>query len=258
MKEKSFGFIGGGRVVRIILKALQNENQLPAKIIISDSNQEILNRIKTEFPSVIITSKNTEPAECDYVFVSLHPPVIASVITEIKDILKEGSYLISLAPKISIKKFKELSGKNIKVIRLIPNAISYINKGYNPIAFDSTLTEENREEMFQLFNLLGTTVEVDEEKLESYAIITAMGPTYLWFQLETIHNLGKSFGLTDEELKNGLLSTITGAVETLYNSGLNFEQVKDLIPVKPLAESENQIREIYSNSLNALYNRLKS
>lgn len=258
MKEKSFGFIGGGRVVRIILKALQNKNEFPTKVIVSDSNQEILEKIRSEFPSVNITSKNTEPAECDYVFVSLHPPVISSVITEIKDTLKPDSYLISLAPKVSIAKFKELIGKNNKVIRLIPNAISYINKGYNPIALDSNCSNEERNEIFQLFNLLGNTVEVDEEKLESYAIITAMGPTYFWFQLETIHKLGKTFGLSDEELKNGLLSTISGAVETFYNSGLSFEQVKDLIPVKPLADSEEKIRDIYSNSLNALYNRLKS
>jgi hypothetical protein len=37
-EEKTMGFIGGGRVVRIILQGLKNKGKLPRQTIISDTN----------------------------------------------------------------------------------------------------------------------------------------------------------------------------------------------------------------------------
>ncbi len=78
---------------------------------------------------------------------------------------------------------------------MIPNAPSIINEGYNPVAFHPALAGTDKESLLALFKILGDCPEVDEEKLESYAILTAMGPTYLWFQLYELHSLGRQFGL---------------------------------------------------------------
>jgi hypothetical protein len=38
---------------------------------------------------------------------------------------------------------------------------------------------------------------------------------------------------------------------------LNYEKVVDLVPVKPMAEHENTIKEYYKTSLNGLYQKIK-
>jgi len=98
---------------------------------------------------------------------------------------------------------------------------------------------------------------VDEEKLEAYAIITAMGPTYLWFQLFELFELGKSFGLTDKQAWKGIKKMLKGAVETVDESGLTPEEVMDLVPVRPLGEDEAMIRDAYRTKLTGLYQKLK-
>jgi len=98
---------------------------------------------------------------------------------------------------------------------------------------------------------------VDEEKLEAYAIITAMGPTYLWFQLFELLELGKSFGLTDKQAWKGIRKMLKGALETVDESGLTPDEVMDLIPVKPLGEDEAMIRNAYRTKLTGLYQKLK-
>jgi pyrroline-5-carboxylate reductase len=47
-----------------------------------------------------------------------------------------------------------------------------------------------------------------------------------------------------------------GTTETLFNSGLTYEKVVDLVPVKPMAEHENKIRDFYRSCLNALYQKI--
>ena len=43
-----------------------------------------------------------------------------------------------------------------------------------------------------------------EDKLEAYAILTAMGPTYFWFQWQELLQIGLSFGLDALEIETGL------------------------------------------------------
>jgi pyrroline-5-carboxylate reductase len=50
----------------------------------------------------------------------------------------------------------------------------------------------------------------------------------------------------------------SGAVKTLFDSGMTAEEVIDLIPVKPLGEDEAAIRAAYRARLEPLYRRLKS
>jgi pyrroline-5-carboxylate reductase len=49
MREKSMGFIGGGRVARIILGGLKKAGLMPAIIVASDVNQDVLKKLQSEF-----------------------------------------------------------------------------------------------------------------------------------------------------------------------------------------------------------------
>ncbi len=46
---QSFGFIGGGRIVRIILEAMRRKNQFPAKIVVGDPNDEIVDNLVSTY-----------------------------------------------------------------------------------------------------------------------------------------------------------------------------------------------------------------
>jgi pyrroline-5-carboxylate reductase len=50
---------------------------------------------------------------------------------------------------------------------------------------------------------------------------------------------------------------VCGAARTLLESGLTPAEVMDLIPVKPLAEMEPQVSEMYRTRLPGLYQKIK-
>jgi pyrroline-5-carboxylate reductase len=143
------------------------------------------------------------------------------------------------------------------IARLIPNATSYISEGYNPVSFTSDFGKEEKKETLDLLNLLGTTFETAEEKLESYAIISAMLPTYFWFQWKELAEIGQKIGLSEKESKESIFNTLIASLNLLYKSDLKPEEVIDLIPVKPIGEHESQITEIYKTKLIGLYEKIK-
>jgi pyrroline-5-carboxylate reductase len=139
---------------------------------------------------------------------------------------------------------------------MIPNAPSIVNSGYNPVVFASAIPAEEKAQLLGLLKVLGRCPEVPEKDLEAYAIVTAMGPTYLWFQFQTLQQLGRSFGLSEDALQEAMPAMLNGAVSTMYGDGLLPEQMMDLIPVKPLGDQEETIRELYQTKLESLFKKL--
>jgi len=252
----SIGFIGGGRVTKILLQGFKNKNVRFGRVVVTDPNQEVISNLKKQFPEVE-SSDAKGAAGQDIVFIALHPPVVMDTLDLVKNDVRAEAIVISLAPKINLPKVSMKLAHVKNLARLIPNATSYINEGYNPVTFIAGFDQLQKKEVMDLLSSLGTTFEVTEEKLESYAIMSAMLPTYFWFQWRELAEIGGKIGLTEEESKKSIFETIIASLDLMYKSGLSASEVIDLIPVKPIGEHEPQIAEIYKTKLLGLFEKIK-
>jgi len=257
MNAKTIGFVGGGRVTRIFLEGWRRAKALPANVLVSDCNPDTLTQLKTRFPGVQTTSDSQAAAGQAIVFLAVHPPVMAEVATAIKGGVKPEAIVVSLAPKFTVAKLTALLGGFSRLARVIPNAPSVVDFGFNPVCFGRALSAADKAELTALLAPLGECPEVAEDKLEAYAVLTAMGPTYLWFQLQALRELAADFGLAEAEMLPALKRMVCGSARTLLESGLTPAEVMDLIPVKPLAEMEPPVLEFYRTRLPGLYQKIK-
>lgn len=258
MNGKSIGFVGGGRVTRIILAGWQKAGAVPSPIVVSDTSEAALAAVKAQCPQVrTALHGNADAAGQDIVFLAVHPPVLAEVVAQIKPGLKSSALLVSLAPKFTIARLSSLLAGFARIARAIPNAPTIVAAGYNPIALAPSLPDADKQTILDLWRPLGDCPLVAEEKLEAYAILTAMGPTYFWYQFYELCSLAESFGLTAQEAHSGLEKMLIGAIRTMLQSGLSAEQVKDLIPVKPLADAEASMVEMYRTRLAGVMQKIK-
>ncbi|MHC1767368.1 MAG: pyrroline-5-carboxylate reductase family protein [Verrucomicrobiia bacterium] len=258
MTIQSIGFIGCGRIARILLGGFKAAGITLPNVIGSDLNPENIDKLRAAFPQIQSAgSDNAKPAAQQVVLLAVHPPAIGSVLSDIKAALRRDAILVSLAPKFTMAKLSELLGGFNRLARMIPNAPSIIGAGYNPMAFGPGLSSAEKQALAAFFAPLGECPEVAESKLEGFALLTGMGPTYLWFQLETLRGLAKDFGLSETDITPALKRTVCGATRTLLESGLSPAEVMDLIPVKPLAEDEAAIKQAYQTRLPALFAKIK-
>jgi pyrroline-5-carboxylate reductase len=254
--KQSVGFIGGGRITKILLQAFSNKSVIFSSVIVTDPNNEVTALLKSNFPFIKVDNAAAAASQ-DIVFISLHPPVIMDTLDQLKNNFRSNATVISLAPKIRIVKISSMLGQVKNIARLIPNATSYINNGFNPVCFTQGFDRGEKDLIFDLLATLGHTFEVAEEKLESYAIVSAMLPTYFWFQWNYLEEIGVKTGLTKSESEAAVHQTLVAAINLMYNTDLKPEEVIDLIPVKPIGEHESQIAEIYKTKLLGLFEKIK-
>jgi pyrroline-5-carboxylate reductase len=257
MNNPTVGFIGGGRIARIFLGGWMRVQRLPKRIVIADPNADALAKLKARWPSVEVTTDIAAAAAQDVVLLATHPPVLAEAAGRAGTALKATAILVSLAPKFTIEKLTALLGGFARIARSNPNAPSVVGAGFNPIVFGPALSAADRATVVALFAPLGDSPEIAEEKIEAFAVFTAMGPTYLWFQMQALRELAVSFGLTNAEANAGLKRMVCGAARTLVDSGLAPTEVMDLVPAKPLAEMESQVLEFYRTRLPAIFQKIK-
>lgn len=256
MYFKTIGFVGAGRVTSIMLGGFAKAHTLPERVVVCDPNEEAVGKLRSRHPNIETAADDKLAASQDIVFIAVHPPVVKEVLTEILPAIKPNTILVSLAPKLNIVNLTKILGGFRSIVRMIPNAPSIIGCGYNPIVFSETIPQEKRSDLLKILEPLGDCPVVAEQKLEAYAVLTAMGPTYLWFQLYELCRLGESFGLAEQEVQQAIVSMTKGTVETMISAGLTAEEVMDLIPIKPLGDEEENIKRVYRSKLEALYQKL--
>lgn len=258
MKQSSIAFIGGGRITNIFLRGFKQAGITFSSVSVFDPSTQSLEKLAADFPLISVENDSPElVAVQDIVILAVHPPVLTETLQKIKPALKSGSLVISLAPKITFEKISGILGSAQAVARANPGAAGIINKGINPVSFNSACTPVQREYTTSLLSSLGQVRLVDEKKMEAYAVISAMGPTYFWFQLQVLKDLALEFGMDEAEAREVISSMMAGAVDTLFASGMEPEAVMNLVPVKPLGEHEAMIRQLYREKLTAVFEKIK-
>lgn len=253
----SVSFIGSGRIARIMLGGWKKSGTLPPVILLFDTNPEAISALQGDFPLVRAVTLE-EAARADLVFGALHPPMMPEMLAHIAGQLKDQAVFCSLAPKIKLAALKEKLGGFGRVARMNPNAPSIVGRGFNPIAFAEDLPDSAREQLLVLLRPLGQSPEVAESLLESYAVISAMGPTYFGFQFAEVEALAKTFGLDQEAARKAMHAMLTGTADLLFASDVPRAQALDLVPVRPMAAHEAEIVQMLHNQLGAIFGKLTS
>jgi pyrroline-5-carboxylate reductase len=139
-----------------------------------------------------------------------------------------------------------------------PNAPSIVGAGFNPVVFAEGFPLVAREALLDLMAPLGASPQVSDSLIEACAVITAMGPTYFWFQFDALRQLAEAFGMEASFARGALRSMLHGAVDTLFDSDLPAQRVMDLVAVRPLADDEAQILGLLRERVAGIHLKLTS
>ena len=254
--KTTIGFIGGGRITKIFLQAFKNADFELESVKVYEPNADTLEKLTVVFPQ-IEKSETAAAAACQQiVFLAVHPPMMMETMQNVKDAVTESTIVVSLAPKITLEKMASVLPTK-KLVRMIPNATSFINDGFNPVSFHTEMDEKGKKQILKILKKLGKTFETEEAKLEGYAIVSAMLPTYFWFQWQEMEKIALETGLSERDAKKAVQQTLKKAWKLYYKSDLTPAEVMDLIPVKPIGENEAEIKNILNTKLLGLFGKIR-
>jgi pyrroline-5-carboxylate reductase len=227
---KRVAVLGAGKMGGILLKALLEKGLLAANATTATVQHEERARALSKQLGVSVSTDNRAAVKkADIILLGVKPQVVAEVIEQIRPAVSSTQLVISLAASVHTAQIEQALGKNIPVVRAMPNTPCALGRGMTGLCKGKFATAEHLELASTLFNVVGRTVVVDEKHMDAVTALSASGPAYIYIILESLAEAGVKVGLPRDVATLLAAQTTLGAATVVLETGDHPALLKDAV-----------------------------
>jgi len=231
LNSKQIGFIGAGNMGEALIGGIIGSGSAtPEKIVCSDVRKERLEFMSTTY-GIKTTTDNTEVASStDIVIYAVKPQIIAAVLRETADKLDMSKLIISIAAGVPMAAIEIALGKQLRLIRVMPNVAALVKEGATAIASGKNALKEDIDLAMSIFNSVGRTIFLKENYLmDAVTGLSGSGPAYIFLIIDALADAGVKVGLHRQDAITLATQTVLGAAKMLLETGAHPGQLKDMV-----------------------------
>ena len=147
----------------------------------------------------ISTDNRDVAAFADILFVAVKPQFYAEVLEEIKDLLTEEQILVSIAPGKTLVWFDEVLGRNLKVIRTMPNTPSMVKEGMMGMCAGARVTDADMALVRDLCSGFSQTEVIPEHLMDVVTAVSGSSPAYVFMFIEAMADAAVAGGMPRQQ-----------------------------------------------------------
>ena len=215
METNSVAIIGCGNIGLSILQGILKEKTIPSKnIYVTRRNIQALSYLEAE--GIKVTSDNIRATkESKRIIIAVKPYNFVNILEEIKGYLDPKMHiLISITAGVTISQIEDVLQIKIPVFRVMPNISASVGKSVSCICHNGAETNET-DSVKQIFDIIGTTMTIEEELMESATILGACGVAYVLRFIRAMIQGGIQIGFDAKTASTIVNQTVKGAAELL-------------------------------------------
>ena len=225
----NIGFIGAGNMGYAILKGALSSIS-PENVGVTDRSFDKAESIAQETGVRHFESNADCVKNCKYVVFSIKPQVYENVVDEIRKYVDDSKIIISLAPNVSIEMLNGMFGKNVRVVRLMPNTPALVGEGMTGYCYDDALfNEEEKTFLADLFNSFGKAVKVSEKIMSAVVCASGSSPAYVFMFIEALADSVVKYGMSRDDAYTFVAQTVLGSAKMVLESGEHPGVLKDRV-----------------------------
>ena len=215
------GIIGLGTLGGAIAQGLRGHSRVSE--IVATTRRGV-----TEGEFSVSTDNRDLARRCDVVFLCVKPFQIERVVREIAADLPSDTLVITAAAAISTAQVEGwIGGRDVPVIRAMPNTPFRVGEGMTVLAAGSHATPQHLELAETLFASHGRTAIVEERLMDAVTGISGCGPAYMYVIIEALSDAGVKLGLPRETARLLVAQTMLGSAKLVLNSTTHPAALKD-------------------------------
>ena len=225
----NIGFIGAGNMGYAMLKGALSSIS-PENVGVTDRSFDKAESIAQETGVRHFESNADCVKNCKYVVFSIKPQVYENVVDEIRKYVDDSKIIISLAPNVSIEMLNGMFGKNVRVVRLMPNTPALVGEGTTGYCYDDALfNEEEKTFLADLFNSFGKAVKVSEKIMSAVVCASGSSPAYVFMFIEALADSVVKYGMSRDDAYTFVAQTVLGSAKMVLESGEHPGVLKDRV-----------------------------
>ena len=224
MQDNTVAILGAGSMGTAILTGMIKGHIKPQHVKVTARRVESADALAKKF-GVTAYATDYQPnanslavAGAKVVLLSVKPAYIVEVLGQIKDVISADALVISVAAGVTTATIEEHLPESVAVIRAMPNTPALIKLGVTGVSVGSRTTPEQLAIAIELFNGVGKTLVIPEEKIDALSTISGSGPAYVFYFIEEFIRTAVAQGFSQDEAYLMVSQTFLGASELLVQT----------------------------------------
>lgn len=233
MKEHKIAFIGAGNMSAAIIGGLISMGVDAKNIMACNPSRPKLDDLEETYGIVTSQDNAAVAGWADVIILGVKPQKMSVACSSILEHLtakaKKKPLIISVAAGITIQSIETWLG-DYPIVRSMPNTPSLIQMGATGLHANHLVDSAQKQLADTLFQAVGITVWVDEEKLiNAVTAVSGSGPAYFFYFMEAIQAAGEELGLSPETAKQLTLQTALGAAQMASQGKLSPKHLRERV-----------------------------
>ena len=217
--EGTLGFLGFGNMGGAILSGLIEAGTVSAdRALVFDIDPK--KNAKAKASGATVVSAPEELADkSDTLVLAVKPQTMAEALEQIRPGVSSKTLVISIAAGISISYVQERLGRDIRVVRVMPNTPALVAAGAAGIALSENCTEDDAKAARTIFEAIGIAEMVPETMMDAVTALSGSGPAYFFYTVECLVRAAVAQGMDEAQAARLAAQTLLGAGRLLKESG---------------------------------------
>jgi pyrroline-5-carboxylate reductase len=226
----TIGFIGAGNMANAIIKGLiKSRLYSPEQLAVSDNDIHKIEDVSDKFGVKSFASNKDLVLGCEVIILAIKPQVIRDVLEEIRDDITDKHLIISIAAGIPINMIRSVIGRDIAIIRVMPNTPALIKKGISALAAGGTASLSHMDTAKGIFEAVGKTVVMDEGMMDAVTALSGSGPGFVFKIMESFVAAGERLGFDNKTALQLVMQTFLGAAHLADESDLPLSRLREMV-----------------------------
>ena len=219
-----YGFIGCGNMGSALATALSKST---LDIMLADHTGDKAHTLASELGCSF--GNNTQVvAECDRIFLGVKPQMKADMLDDIRvGITIKKPLLITMAAGLEISAIEEMVGKDIPIIRIMPNTPVAIGAGMILYCRNKLVDDTMLADFLEDMRHCGVMDCIDEKLIDAACSVQGCGPAYMYMFIEALADGAVACGVPRDKAIKYAAATMSGAAQMVMDSGKHPGALKD-------------------------------
>jgi len=223
------GLVGAGQMATALARGLLAQGSwTPAQIIASDNSPSQLRALSAL--GIETTTNNLDVVKTAQVLVlAVKPNVVVPVLKEIAPHFTTNHLCISIAAGVSLSTMQSALPTGARIIRVMPNTPCLVGSSASVIALGQHARPADSELALKIFDAVGRTTVIEENKLDAVTGLSGSGPAYVFAFIEALADGGVRMGLPRDTAITLAAQTVLGAAKMVLETEKHTGQLKDAV-----------------------------
>lgn len=230
MFDKIIGFIGAGNMGSAIIGGILNSSlATSSQVIASAHSAATLEKIRNKF-AIETTMDNTKVAEqADILFLAVKPNKFEEVIPQIRNSLKPGCIIVSIAAGKTISAIETAFESEIKLVRAMPNTPALVGEAMSALCKNEHVTDADLESVVAIFDSFGKCEVVTENLMDAVIGVSGSSPAYVYMFIEAMADAAVSDGMPRTQAYKFAAQSVLGSAKMILETGKHPGELKDAV-----------------------------